>query len=367
MNRPTRLRCFPVELVEVDDGVLLVRGSAVVQVRGQVAHAAVRGILAACAGEGLGYSEIVETFPDFAQAAAKTLIDELIARRILVGEDHPVQPTDGQEAALDVFRWELGLKKDDAAGRLADQMIAVVGVNWITRRICEDLAAWGIERYIVIDDDRLRNPEFLDVDGKLRAPLWPKTLVRLEDGRNWLDRVSRREFGCVVVGSEYRAQELMRDINRVCVDHGVLFMPAILSGSIGFVGPLVVPRETACFECLVARENSNLLSPESEGPLRSAVFRSRGYPGFHPAMASALGDFAAMELIKFTTDAIPWHIGALFEINMLSPEMTTRRVLKLPRCPVCGIAEKHPGISSLARSLGVVPETYREVAVHGKD
>jgi bacteriocin biosynthesis cyclodehydratase domain-containing protein len=366
LSASTRLRSFPVELVEVDDGVLLVRGSTVVQIRGHVAHAAVRGILEACAGEGLGYDEIIEAFPDFAQAAAKALIDELIARRILVGDDQAVQPVDGQESPLDVFRWELGLTKGGAAGRLADKTIAVVGVNWITRRVCEDLAAWGVERCVVIDDDRLRNPEFFDDRANPRAAMWPSTLVRPEDGRDWLARVGNGEFGAVIVGSEHRAQELMRDVNRVCVDHRVLFMPATLSGSIGFVGPLVVPRETACYECLIARENSNLLNPESEGPLRSAVFRSRGYPGFHPAMASVLGDFAAMELIKFTTDVVPWHIGALFEINMLSPEMTTRRVLKLPRCAVCGVPEKHPGISGLARSLGVVPETYRETATHGE-
>ena len=144
-------------------------------------------------------------------------------------------------------------------------------------------------------------------------------------------------------------------------------MPAALDSFIGFVGPLVVPRETACFECLIGRENSNIKNPDAESALRSATLRSRGHAGFHPAMASVLGDFAAMELIKFAADVIPWRIGALFEINMLSPEMTTRRVLKLPRCAVCGMQEKHPGASALARSLGVLPETYRETPAHGHD
>lgn len=366
MDEPQRLRAFPVELVEVDDGVLLVRGSSVVQIRGQAAHAAVRLILEACSDEGLGYTEVVDAFPDFAQAAAKSLIDQLIARRILVADDDPVQPTSGQESALDVFRWEVGLAKGDAAGRFAEKTIAVIGVNYVTRRICEDLMAWGVEQS-VIDDDRLRNPEFFDGDGNLRTALWPDHLVQPGDGRNWLERVPPEQLGCVVAGSEYRAQGLMRDINRFCVDHGLMFMPAALIGSIGFVGPLVVPRESACFECLIGRENSNLKNPETESELRSVAFRSRGFPGFHPAMASVLGDFAAMELIKFTTEAVPWRIGSLFEINMLSPEMTTRRVLKLPRCAVCGVQEKHAGTSALARSLGVLPETYRETPAHGTD
>ena len=130
---------------------------------------------------------------------------------------------------------------------------------------------------------------------------------------------------------------------------------------------LFVPRETACYECLIGRENANLEKPDGEKALRAGAFRSRGYAGFHPAMASVLGDFAAMELIKFTTDVIPWRIGALFEVNLLSPELTTRRVLKLPRCAVCGVQERHPGTSALARALGVLPETYRETAVHGKN
>lgn len=364
MHELTRLRAFPIELVEVDDGVLLVRGSTVVQIRGQAAHAAVRLILEACSDDGLGYAEVIDAFPEFAQAAAKTLIDGLIARRILVVNDHPVHPVNGQESALDVFRWEVGLAEGDAAGRLAEKTIAVIGVNYVTRRVCEDLMAWGIEQ-CVVDDDRLRNLEFFDGDGNLQAALWPQSLVQPGDGRNWFERVPAEQLGCVVVGSEYRAEGLMRDINRFCVEHGLLFMPATLNGSVGFVGPLVIPRETACFECLIGRENSNIKNPDAESALRSAVLRSRGCAGFHPAMASVLGDFAAMELIKFTADAIPWRIGALFEINMLSPEMTTRRVLKLPRCAVCGMHEKHPGTSALARSLGVLPESYRETPAHG--
>jgi bacteriocin biosynthesis cyclodehydratase domain-containing protein len=367
MSDTRRLRALPVELVEVDDGVLLVRGSTVVQIGGQAAHAVVRGILEACSGEGLDEAELLDAFPSFARDAAGSLIAELIDRRILVAADEEgLHPPDERESALDVFRWEVGLPQGESAGRFADQIVAVVGVNYVTRRLCEDLAAWGVALRL-IDDDRLRNPEFFDDGGNLRADLWPATLAQPGDDRNWLDRAPPADLACIVAGAEYRALELMRDINRFCMDHAIPFMPATLNGSVGFVGPLVVPRESACYECLIGRENSHLDDPEAESVLRSTISRSRGHAGFHPAMASVLGDFAAMELIKFTTDVIPWRIGSLFEINLLSPELTTRRVLKLPRCAVCGVLEKHPGISALARSLGVLPDTYRETPAIAKN
>jgi bacteriocin biosynthesis cyclodehydratase domain-containing protein len=365
MSDPKRLRSLPVEMVEVDDGVLLVRGSTVVQIRGQAAHAVVAGILAVCSDEGLSYEEVLDAFPDFAQSAAKALIDELVARRILIADDDAELPSSGAESTLDVFRWEIGLT-DAGAGKLADKTVAVIGVNHVTRRVCEDLMAWGIDLRVV-DEELLRNPEFFDESGSLRRASWPAELVQPEAGQGWLNNDPAGRLGCVVAGAEYRAQGLFRDINRFCLDHGILFMPALLDGSVGFVGPLVIPRESACFECLIARENSNIEDLPAEANRRSAAARSRSRAGFHPAMASVLGDFAAMELIKFSSNAIPWRIGTMFEINMLSPEMTSRPVLKLPRCPVCGLLEKHPGISALARSLGVLPETYRQVPPVAKD
>jgi hypothetical protein len=53
-------------------------------------------------------------------------------------------------------------------------------------------------------------------------------------------------------------------------------------------------------------------------------------------MASILGDIAAFELTKFYSGVIPqWNVGTMIEVNLLATHLTTRKVLKVPRCRAC--------------------------------
>ncbi|MFB3146853.1 MAG: hypothetical protein ACE1ZO_06975, partial [Nitrospirales bacterium] len=67
---------------------------------------------------------------------------------------------------------------------------------------------------------------------------------------------------------------------------------------------------------------------------------------FHPSMASILGDIAAMEMTKFYSQSMPlWNVGKLIEVNLLATRMTPRKVLKLPRCPVCSPLQTQAAIT----------------------
>ena len=76
------------------------------------------------------------------------------------------------------------------------------------------------------------------------------------------------------------------------------------------------------------------------------AFDTQTVVGFHPSMASILGNIAAMELTKFYSQAMPlWNVGKLIEVNLLATRMIPRKVLKLPRCPVCGPLQTHSAIT----------------------
>jgi thiazole/oxazole-forming peptide maturase SagC family component len=110
----------------------------------------------------------------------------------------------------------------------------------------------------------------------------------------------------------------------------------ILQNLIGYVGPLVIPGETACYECLRQRQNAHMNDPEVQRASESVTTTDSKVVGFHPSMASVLGDIAAFELTKLYTDGLPLgNIGTQIEVNLLTSEMMTRKVLKVPRCAVC--------------------------------
>jgi hypothetical protein len=68
--------------------------------------------------------------------------------------------------------------------------------------------------------------------------------------------------------------------------------------------------------------------------------------GFHPAMASVLGDLAAFELARLYAPALPNRsVGTQIEVNLLGPRLTSRRILKAPRCRTCSPLLSRPSFS----------------------
>ena len=180
------------------------------------------------------------------------------------------------------------------------------------------------------------------------STLWPvirgpfpakRTLEIQEEPRNfqdWKDNTDHESLDCLVATSDFGGQSLLREWNQFCVERKRIFLPVVLQDQVGYIGPLVVPGETACFECLLARQNSHKPDRLPSRKIEEVAYEGQSVVGFHPSMAFVLGDIAAFEIIKFFSGALPgWNVGTLIEINLLSTRMTPRKVLKVPRCPVC--------------------------------
>jgi thiazole/oxazole-forming peptide maturase SagC family component len=143
-------------------------------------------------------------------------------------------------------------------------------------------------------------------------------------------------LGCAVVTSDMGAVEQLRAWNEYAVLHRLHYLPVVLQDLVGYVGPVVVPGETPCYECVVSRQNAHLMDHRSRRALEAAFLQEQAVGGFHPSIASILGDIAALELTKFFgLGGALARPGMLIEVNILGSEMKARRVLRLPRCPVC--------------------------------
>jgi molybdopterin-synthase adenylyltransferase len=170
--------------------------------------------------------------------------------------------------------------------------------------------------------------------------------------------------GCVIAASDFGCPDVIQEMNRVCVSAGIHFLPVVLADFIGYVGPFVIPGETPCFDCFLSREESNAPDFGLQRALRASAPDNHDTIGFHPSMASVLGDMAAIELTKFYSHenahaALPYHrVGHVIEVNLLLPELRGRRVLKLPRCPSCGSLSTRPPVN---------PRKPVEDLVHGAE
>jgi len=143
----------------------------------------------------------------------------------------------------------------------------------------------------------------------------------------------------IVVTAEYYRPKLFNDVNELAHRNGFKLLYGFIDGSIGCVGPLVIPKETACYMCFenafeacsVYRENfitfkHQMMIHESE----RTYYISQVTP-----LYDIISGFIIDNLIRFLIgDTLPLLNRVLF-LNFESLEIEIQDFLKNPRCPVC--------------------------------
>jgi molybdopterin-synthase adenylyltransferase len=352
-----RWRLPPVHVVNVDGGVILKRGSTEFRVSGDGAAQAVQVVLAATAGKGATAEEICQRFAAPHRPGVAHLIEQLIARRLLVPSGDPVAAAGERESSLEVFYWHFGESAARVTERLDSRRIVILGVNLISRQLAAALGASSLRNFEVVDDPLLRNLRLFDDGGQMIAGEWPPFATPPLAFEEWAESTTGASLGCLVATSDFGSQQSMRQWNRFCVEHHRHFLPVVLQNLIGYVGPLVIPGETACFECLCARQNAHLEDPQTQRAVEEVAFEAQVVAGFHPVMASMLGDIAAFELARFYSGVLPVrNVGTLIEVSLLTPRLVAHRVLKIPRCTVCSPLHARP--SATPSKLLLSPSTW---------
>jgi bacteriocin biosynthesis cyclodehydratase domain-containing protein len=339
-----RYRVLPTQLVAHGEGIILRRGVERLKISGEAAQEVIETIFQSAGQQGgATVDEICGQFqPDY-QAAVQDLLDRLITRRILVeigdgAGDHPAG--DDLESPSEVFYWQFGADLRRVERSLAARHVSVAGVNLVSRQLVQSLRDSGFTNVTVVDHPLLRNLRLFDRADELSTDAWPGDAPVPTDYDEWVDQEA--PLDCLVVTSDFGGLQLMREWNEFCVRFGVHFLPVVLQDMVGYIGPMVMPGETPCFECLWARQNSNLENPARERATEQAAFYGQLVDGYLPPMASILGDLAALELVKFYSQSLPGsRVGSLIEIDLMEPSLKSRKLLKVPRCPVCGPLTAH--------------------------
>ena len=129
--------------------------------------------------------------------------------------------------------------------------------------------------------------------------------------------------------------EHCEEVNRKCLELRVPMLPYRRVGLDIEIGPLIIPFETACYMCYVKRRDA-ALSPWE----RQHASESRQTGAFNMPLGV---DFLLIEAMKVTLQrSEPVSRGRLLRLSFLSGITELHPVLKLPRCPACGIHRLGP-------------------------
>lgn len=325
------------QVVETPEGVVLKRGSNEVMIAGANAAQAVRTVLDATTDGVATLDDIRGLFPRSPTSQVDTLVKSLIERGLLVAADNGTASF-SRESPLDIFFWHFGTSLEEVMKRLNTIRVTIVGVNTISRQLTYSLMASGHKSFSVVDHPNHRNMRLFEISGRLKEDEWPASLMKPQP---WKDGMPSDLGTCLVATSDFGGQQALCEWNNLCIDRKIHFLPVVLKNMIGYVGPIIVPGETACYACLISRQKSHSAAPDADELLDKAAFQGQSSNGFHPSMPSMLGDLACFELTKFYCGALPGRKGGrLLEMNLLAGTMTGRTIVKLPRCAVCSPLRK---------------------------
>ena len=221
---------------------------------------------------------------------------QLLDRQGLLDEPLPTA-VDGEVArtlewlaAADAY----GRGATDAWRRLAGQRVAVVGASGVADRLAELLAG----TCTAVRSD------------------WDETGPNL-----------------VVVAPAAAEMTRLDEWNETALERGIEWLPVLpFDGQLAAVGPLVVPHESACFECY-RRRRSAAISPLPDEAVG-------WFPTASP-LDAILAGYAALVALRRLAFADGGAVGVLLAVEQ-TPELTCSRhvVHRVPRCPACSPAER---------------------------
>jgi bacteriocin biosynthesis cyclodehydratase domain-containing protein len=307
-------------------------------------------------GNGRSREEIVAAFPADLQEEVQGLLAKLLRRRLISeGPDSAPDHGAGPNAVQEAFWWNFGDMGLQAPQRLREARVVVVGANLVTRSLVRSLLEVQVGRVTLVDHPILDN-HLVPLDDALLRAAGPG---RLEREESLPAEEALADAALICAASDFGQPDALIEINRVALRTGIPFLPVWLSEMVGFVGPLNHPYETACLSCLRLRTDSNNPDFEAARAVRTHMTThsdARHGAGLIPPMTGVVGEIAAMEAAKhvgrFTYNDT---VARVIEINLISFAAAVRRVLKIPRCPVCSEMMRQP-----TRSLTVGPQLPRE-------
>lgn len=168
--------------------------------------------------------------------------------------------------------------------------------------------------------------------------------VLLEAGVAWNgdQQASMNSQELIVACFDAPDEVRMREINRDAVRADAPLLPVILDRHVVSIGPFIVPRATACYECLyhrvrVGRRNFDAYEAASGRdhlPSRLAA---------HFAAAAA-----AVEIVRFLAGtAFDLHTAGVTRHDLMTGTSGHTVALKVPRCPVCGQANMKKPLTAM--------------------
>lgn len=231
-----------------------------------------------------------------AAVGAADIVQALLGRGILT--------TAATDTPQDRFWSTVGVRHPDARDRLGRAVVHVSGTGELADAVRSAMTDDGVGT-VVEGPPPADGPPVVD---DLAASLW----CGVEEGR---------------------PEGRLLDEAAEALDAGLVYLPVWVDDLIVRVGPLTHPLDTACLQCSVWRLDSNDTWRDVHRALRGDDAGDDA--SYLPSTRRIVAGVAAGEAVKHVTGLPTATVGRVVEIPAMPLAVTSRRVLRVPRCPAC--------------------------------
>lgn len=255
------------------------------------------------------------------------------------------------------FFQKWGKGEGAALTQLASARVAVVGLEPWGAAAAIELAASGIRNLQLLDDRIVSADDILGVRallpsdrGRPRRDAVRDAIARVADDAQvtiapltiGADDTFTLEGECdlLLTGLDRDDLYLLRRIARFTHAARVRTLHGHLDGFEAWIGPAVVPGDTACWNCFRLRRLGAADHVQTAHELDASLSASQGESrsrSFLAPMAGLAGQALAMEAIKLLTQYTHATLPGRFLVqNLVSGESALHKVLRMPWCEICG-------------------------------
>ena len=254
-----------------------------------------------------------------------------------------------------------GLSQIETAERMKRTQIVIVDLGGIGLTVTLALAAAGFMRITGIDHRTVTASDlelgYPTIDlGKLRADAVASRLNSSQCQRfqavtqevqylsKWDELISEADL--VIVCSDKMSLGAYEQTNQTCLRHKIRWVSARIDRLRGFVGPFIVPEQTACFTCFELRSRANSEHPSDHAALyrhwKSTSDMPEDWP-VHPSFAAVLGNYLTLDIqLVLIGNQVSRFLGRILDVDFHALDCRFHEVLKLPRCPACSRSRSRP-------------------------
>ncbi|MZH02147.1 MAG: TOMM precursor leader peptide-binding protein [Nitrospinae bacterium] len=153
---------------------------------------------------------------------------------------------------------------------------------------------------------------------------------------NWKNDLETEKLEFIIACRESPSYSFFEEINTKCLEAGTRWMHIALEGAMAYIGPTIVPYQTACYKCLSARIETLVPDLESHLAFKKEHNERPQDEGYFSPLGKIISSHVTMELTRiFMGYSSPKTFGRYYKLDADDMVPSEHNVLRFPRCSAC--------------------------------